>query len=266
MANAVASPTTPDFLSVTELAGDEVSKEQVERICDRYYWAAEFCANKDVVEVACGTGQGLGYLSSKASSIVGSDVSQPMIERAKAHYGDRFPLEVFDASEMPFGDNSKDVIIIFEALYYLPDVNAFFAECNRVLRPGGRVLLTTANKDLFDFNPSPYSHEYLGVVELKNRFANFAFETRFWGGTPVGSVSWKQKVLRPAKKIAVTLGLMPKTMAGKKLLKKIVFGGLVQMPLEIDEKTSVYNKPDSISADAPNRDFKVIYCEAKLTK
>lgn len=266
MADAAVSPTTPDFLSVTELAGDEVSREQVERICDRYYWAAEFCKDKDVVEVACGTGQGLGYLNKKASSLAAGDVSTPMIERAKSHYEDRFPLQVFDASEMPFEDGSKDVIIIFEALYYLPDVDAFFKECQRVLRPGGRVLLTTANKDLFDFNPSPHSHEYLGVTELKSRFGKMGFEARFWGGTPVGSVSWKQKVLRPVKKIAVTLGLMPKTMAGKKLLKKIVFGGLVRMPLEIDEKTSAYNKPDSISGDSPNRDFKVIYCEAQLTK
>ena len=39
-------------------------------------------------------------------------------------------------------------------------------------------------------------------------------------------------MLRQVKKLAVMLGIMPKTTAGKKWLKRIVFGGLVEMPVE----------------------------------
>ena len=49
-----------DYLDVTELSGDEVSEEQVVRLCQRYYWAKEYCVDKVVLEVACGSGQGLG--------------------------------------------------------------------------------------------------------------------------------------------------------------------------------------------------------------
>ena len=49
---------------------------------------------------------------------------------------------------MPYKDNSIDVIILFEAIYYLPSVEKFVSECWRILRDRGKVLIATANKDL----------------------------------------------------------------------------------------------------------------------
>ena len=54
------------FLDVTELSGDSVTKEQM---CNRCCWAGEYCKNKDVVEAACGSGQGLGSLLSHVHSV-----------------------------------------------------------------------------------------------------------------------------------------------------------------------------------------------------
>ena len=130
-----------DYVSVTEIAGDEVSQEQVDRLCNRYYWAGQYCKDKDVLEVACGTGQGLGYLSGIAKSLEAGDYSQDILKIARQHYGDRIILQQFDALEMPFPDNSKDVIILFEAIYYLPDAERFIQECTRILRADGRVLI-----------------------------------------------------------------------------------------------------------------------------
>jgi len=87
---------------------------------------------------------------------------------------------------MPFGDKSEDMIILFEAIYYIPDAKKFVEEYARVLRPGGKVLIATANKDLYDFNPSPHSYIYYGVVELNDLFARHGFETEFFGDTPIG--------------------------------------------------------------------------------
>ena len=39
-----------DFISVTEIAGDDVSQEQVDRLCNRYYWASGYCKGKDVLD------------------------------------------------------------------------------------------------------------------------------------------------------------------------------------------------------------------------
>ena len=251
-----------DFVDVTEIAGDQVSREQVERLCHRYYWAGEYCRDRNVLEVACGTGQGLGYLQSLSHSLSAGDYSQRIVDMAQAHYGDRIRVERFDAQNMPYANDSFDVVIIFEALYYIPDASRFIFECARVLRPSGKLLIATANKDLFDFNPSPHSFQYYGVVELAQSLAEADFKCRFFGYVPVDKLSWRQKLLRPIKKMVVDSGLMPKTMAGKKLLKRIVFGSLIDMPAEIRGSMFPYESPAEIPENLPDTRHKVIYCEA----
>ena len=268
-----------DYISVTEIAGDEVTQEQVDRLCNRYYWAGQYCVDKDVVEVACGTGQGLGYLSGIARSLEAGDYSDEILSIARKHYGTRMNFHRFNAQNMPFEYKSKDVIILFEAIYYLPDAEKFVCECKRILRTGGKVLIATANKDLYDFNPSPHTYKYYGVVELNRLFARHGFKAEFFGDTPLDEVSILQRVLRPVKKFVVDFGLMPKSMGGKRFLKRIVFGGLVEMPAEIgpqitqisqNEKDEnilyrgCYVEPDRISSDEANMSHKVIYCVATL--
>jgi hypothetical protein len=126
------------------------------------------------------------------------------------------------------------------------------------------VLITTANKDLYDFNPSPYSYKYYGVIELKELFSKYRFTTQFWGDTPVNQISIKQQILRPIKKLIVFLGLMPKSMAGKKILKRLIFGSLLKMPAEINKDTVQFVKPEFILSDKPCTTHKVILCESTL--
>jgi SAM-dependent methyltransferase len=253
-----------NFLSVTEIAGDEVTGEQISRLCSRYYWAGSFCANKDVVEVACGTGQGLGYINRLSKTFEAGDYSNVIIKLVKQHYGERIDIKQFDAQKLPFDNKSKDVVILFEALYYLPEAEKFVQECARVLRPSGKVLLATANKDLYDFNPSPHSYKYYGTIELGELFTAYGFDTELFGGFPYEGTSLRQRILRPIKKFVVFLGLMPKTMSGKKFLKKIVFGNLIKMSAEITSSTAEYQQPIAISGDCPDRLHKVIYCAATL--
>lgn len=251
-----------DYLSVTELAGDDVSLEQIDRMCQRYYWAGNHCRGKDVLEVACGTGQGAGYLAGLASSYRAGDYSEKILGMARAHYGDRIMFQRFDAQRMPFEKDSFDVVILFEAIYYLPSAERFVADCRRVLRPGGKVLVATANKNLYDFNPSPHSHAYYGVSELCDLFRRYGFASSFFGNTPVDGLSWRQRMLRPIKKFVTNSGLMPKTMAGKKMLKRFVFGSLVPMPAEIVAGMAPSVDPVPIPADRPDRKHKVLYCVA----
>jgi SAM-dependent methyltransferase len=164
---------------------------------------------------------------------------------------------------MPWADASKDVVIIFEAIYYLESFAEFLDECLRVLRPDGMLLIATANKDLADFNPSPHSHDYYGVVELEAVLGAKGFSSEYFGYIAVVETSLRQRILRPVKQLAVKAGLMPKTMAGKKLLKKLVFGGLVEMPAEITEQhLRSYVPPEEIEI-IENATHKVIYCAAK---
>lgn len=255
---------TQDFTAVTELSGAEISAEQLQRMTHRYHWAATHCRGKDVVEVACGSGQGLGLLGKVAKTLEAGDYSAEVLSVPKAHYGPRISLQEYDAQKLPYADSSKDVLILFEALYYVPNAARFAAECRRVLRPGGQVLIATANKDLADFNPSPLSHRYYGVVELDDLFREAGFKTEVFGYMPVETVSARQKVLRPMKKLAVALGIMPKTMKGKQLLKRLVFGRLVLMPAELPPATGEVDQPAKLPGRAADRTHKVLYCRATL--
>lgn len=251
-----------DFVALTETAGDEVSPEQVERLARRYYWAAPYCEGRDVLEVACGTGQGCGLLAGAARFFTAGDYSAAMLRTARSHYGARVPFQRIDAQRLPYRDASFDVVVIFEALYYLPSADAFWAECRRVLRSSGRLLIATANKDLFDFNPSPHSHRYFGVIELDRELTARGFSCAFFGDAPLDAISFRQRALRPIKAAAAKFDLIPKSMNGKRFLKRLVFGGLVTMPAEITSDTARAVAPTPLSRQLPDREHKVVLCAA----
>lgn len=251
------------FLTVTELAGDEISQEQLERMQHRYCWAAQYCSGKNVLEVACGTGPGLGILNTASAHFEAGDYDKDILAIARSHYGNRVNLKQFDATAMPYPDKSKDVIILFEALYYIENAQQFINECMRILRPNGIILISTANKDLSDFNPSPHSYKYYGVKEMNEIFSVNGFLCEFFGYINIDHISSKQRLLRPIKRAAVSLGLMPKTMASKRLLKRLVFGRLLQMPFELDLKNYVFNVPLGLNKNASDERHKVLYCLAQ---
>ncbi len=255
---------TEQFVDVTEIAGQMISAEQLDRMCNRYYWARQFVEGRDLVEAGCGAGQGLDYLALHARSVSAGDISAEVLQRARGTYGDRFDLRVFDAAAMPWGDGSFDAVILFEAIYYLPDVDAFMREVKRVLRPGGYLLVATANKDLYDFVPSPFSVDYYGVEELARLAGKHGFSAEFWGYVDTATVSARQRILRPVKSVASRLGLIPKTMGSKELLKRLFFGRLVKMPASILEAPVKYVEPTRLPADRADKRFKVIYCAARF--
>jgi ubiquinone/menaquinone biosynthesis C-methylase UbiE len=255
-------PTPIDYLKITEITDDLVTKEQVQRSVDRYHWASTFCNKKTVLEVACGTGQGLGFLSQVSKRLIAGDFSRDILDVTQAHYGSRIDLFQLDAQHLPFANNSMDVVILFEAIYYVPDVDLFIKECHRVLRPEGKILIATANKDLSDFNPSPHTHKYFGVLELKDILDRNGVSSEFFGNTIVSELSMIQRLTRPLKQLAVKLNLMPKTAHGKKWLKRIIFGKMVKMPGEIKEDLPSFTNPTSLRDDKADTDHKVIFCAA----
>jgi len=102
-------------------------------------------------------------------------------------------------------------------------------------------------------------------VELNALFGKYGFsDIKCFGCFPVSNISWRQKLMRPVKMIVSRMGLMPKTMAGKKLLKRLVFGKLVPMPAEIREDMAPYVEPGPLPSDRPDSGHKVIYCAAEL--
>lgn len=251
-----------DYSTVTEVPGNRVTQEQLERMFHRYYFAANFSEGKDILEVACGAGQGLGYLAKRAKRAFGGDYTEKLIKEAKRYYNERVPLLRLDAHFLPFKDHRFDVVILYEAIYYLPQPEKFISEAKRILRKGGTLLIATVNKDWSEFNPSPFSTHYFSVSELAKLLSDNGFKVEFYGAFSVLPKGVKGKVIANIRKIAVALHLIPKTMKGKEFLKKIFYGQLSPLKEEVEEGICEYVPPVLIPYDIPNQEHKVIYVVA----
>jgi SAM-dependent methyltransferase len=258
----------PDFSTVTEITGNKVTKEQIERMVTRYQFALGFCDNKDVLEIACGSGQGLGLLAKKARKVVGGDIDENNLKLALKHYKNRdnIELKILDAHQLPFNNGSFDVVILFEAIYYLHDPASFVKEAWRVLKKDGLLLICTANKDCPGFNPSPYSFSYFSTSELmvllnENGFKDIAF----YGDCPVENTNLRDRIVSLIKQSAVRLNLIPKTMKGKELFKMIFFGKLKLLPEELCDEMGSYKAPVSVLPDRKNHQYKVLMACARKT-
>src|SRR5436853_5950477 len=120
----------PDFSTITEAPGLQATHVQLQRLYQRYHFAKEYCQNKDILEVACGTGIGLGYLASVSKSVCGIDIDERNLSIARDIYKNTsIRIERGDAQQMTFNDATFDVVLLFEAIYYLPVPMKFIAEC-----------------------------------------------------------------------------------------------------------------------------------------
>ncbi len=97
-----------------------------------------------VLELGCGTGVLLADLTQKYRFVVGSDVSQEMMQAARKL---DTPLVVGDGSALPLGSASFDLVICRGVLHHVPDRRAALAEIHRVLRPGGEFILSEPSND-----------------------------------------------------------------------------------------------------------------------
>jgi ubiquinone/menaquinone biosynthesis C-methylase UbiE len=75
---------------------------------------------------------------------IASDISEEMLAIAKAKLKDAaIEWGIIDAQDLPFDDDSLDLVVCCFGYMFVPDKVAAFAEARRVLRPGGSLLLTT---------------------------------------------------------------------------------------------------------------------------
>ncbi|MES2376115.1 MAG: class I SAM-dependent methyltransferase [Bacteroidota bacterium] len=219
-----------NYTNVTEIPGQRATNDQLSTMMTRYHLAKKYAKNKDVLEIACGSGTGLGYIGEVATSVVGGDIDESLVNIATANYsGDnKIHIQQLDAQHLPFADNSFDLVILFEALYYIPDVAQFISESRRVLRPNGKIIIATVNNEWHGFNPSPFSKKYYTAEELLAMY-NQEFQSKLYLGfedLPKGS----NFLISFVRRSAVALGLIPKTMKGKELLKRFFYGKLTPIP------------------------------------
>jgi len=162
-----------------------------------------------VLDVATGTGRiPIALLNHKdfQGRVIGVDLSRRMLHQAALKldgYLDRAPLIWWSAEDLPFADNTFDVVTCLESLEFMTNPKAVLEEMARVLRPGGIVLTTrrintrfmpgkvwTEDEmrkllDSFDIDPladEVWQHDYNKVWGRKRG------ESSYTGTRPLGEV------------------------------------------------------------------------------
>ncbi len=120
----------------------------------RYFLARDLCRGKDVLDIASGEGYGSALLAQVARSVVGVEIVPAIAAHAARSYPRRnLRFVAGDARAIPLRDGAVDVVVSFETIEHLYEHDRFVAEIKRVLRPGGVVIVSTPERDVY----SPYN-------------------------------------------------------------------------------------------------------------
>jgi tocopherol O-methyltransferase len=124
---------------------------QIELIEELLLWSGCDRHNppQNIIDVGCGIGGSTLYLAQKfGCQATGITLSPVQASRAKERALDigldaQVHFEVANALAMPFADNTFDLVWSLESGEHMPDKAKFLAECYRVLKPGGKMILAT---------------------------------------------------------------------------------------------------------------------------
>jgi ubiquinone/menaquinone biosynthesis C-methylase UbiE len=142
-----------------------VGLEPPEFALRRQFLLEHVAAGERVLDVGCGEGWFAGELARAGASVVGVDVAEEPLRRARER-DRKLDLRLIDADgPWPLQDASVDAVWAGETIEHVADTAGWLSEVRRVLRPGGRLLLSTPD------------HGRLSVLWLA--CSRRAFEARF---------------------------------------------------------------------------------------
>lgn len=157
----------------TEITSEQITSDNPihQRLFKAYVVAKDYVKG-DVLEVGCGEGRGIDLLIHQARSFTAVDKIRPVIEKLqKKHPGAR--LMSMDIPPLAgLADNAYDVVVSFQVIEHIRNDELFLHEICRVLKPGGRAMLTTPNRKLSLTRNPWHVREYLptDLEQLARKF------------------------------------------------------------------------------------------------
>ncbi len=124
--------------------------------------------NKKVLDVGAGTGRLAMRLAKLGADVTALDVSGAMLEEIKKKLkrnSAEIKVIVGDCESMPFGDESFDVVVAAFLIVHLKDLRRFFDEVYRILKPGGKFLVTNINQ-----KRPPEIRTKEGIIEIESYY------------------------------------------------------------------------------------------------
>ena len=121
------------------------------------------------LEIAAGTGRVTRHIRKRltnSAQLIASDISEEMLAEAKKQLSQfNIDWQIIDAQQLPFSNNSIDLIVCCFGYMFVGDKQKAFAEAYRVLKPGGMLLFTTWDKP--EHNAASYTSRILAQKYLK---------------------------------------------------------------------------------------------------
>lgn len=91
-----------------------------------------------ILDIGCGNGKMLGYLQKKTGAFIhGFDYSRKAIANARALFTDRADFQEGIIGEMEYPNETFDVVVSMDTMYFAKDMSAFVAQIKRWLKPQG---------------------------------------------------------------------------------------------------------------------------------
>ncbi|MEZ3517103.1 MAG: methyltransferase domain-containing protein, partial [Lachnospiraceae bacterium] len=149
----------------------------------RYLSVQRLVKDKIVLDAACGEGYGSDILAKYAKKVIGIDLDNDTITRAKVKYKDRDNLIFIQGNieKLEIEDCSIDIVISFETIEHVSEdiQKNFLNEIDRVLKNDGIMVMSTPNKriysDLHNYNNEFHIKEFYHKDFLKFLHEKFQF-------------------------------------------------------------------------------------------
>ena len=140
-----------------------------------------------ILDVGCGAGAVVFELTRQGHEVVGIDISQEAIAHGLEKYGD-VDLRVAAAEQLPFANETFDVVLSFDLLEHIANVDQHLREVHRVIRSDGYYLFETPNKyfnavfETLEARSLKWRQEHQSLHtprQLRRRLQKHGFEVEF---------------------------------------------------------------------------------------
>jgi SAM-dependent methyltransferase len=211
------------FRAITETAGTRADADQMAMAQLRHSLVAALATDRDLLDVACGTGYALPLISRQARSVTACDAEPANVRDAAAALPSG-SFHVADAGNLSFGDCTFDVVACLESIYYFQDWRAFVHTANRLLRPGGTLVTTWPNPARPAFVRSAGSTAYPGAEEMVTVAHEAGLAGTCYGAFPLRDLATAHRPgLDALRRAVVRTNLMPGSLRLRALIKRALY-------------------------------------------